>query len=310
MKLTKFILVVALNVLVSGTAMGQDSTLNDYFPIGVGDLWQYEAFEYPTVLYTQVEVLGDTIMWNGKTYRIFETTGHYSQTRFFRVDSGRVYRFYDYPDSCDGEELEFDLTLPDSSIWQPCFLFYDDLPALFNTTTQFYSRLNVTAPTKLFWAVLIYDPADTLWGSIPFNATWLAQGIGVTRVEAELAAPQELTGCIIDGVQYGTITGLAEQVSSPKVPSPIVLLGNYPNPFNPTTIIRFHQRVSGWVDLTVFDLLGRKVSTVLSGFQGRGEKQVLWHGRDSNGHLVPSGVYFYRLEFGKYVKSGKMLLLK
>jgi photosystem II stability/assembly factor-like uncharacterized protein len=80
---------------------------------------------------------------------------------------------------------------------------------------------------------------------------------------------------------------------------------NYPNPFNPATTIKFQVPNSSYVRLTVFDVLGRLVSTLADGKFSPGVHSVSW---DASNY--PSGIYFYRLESGNYSESKKMLLIK
>jgi hypothetical protein len=88
------------------------------------------------------------------------------------------------------------------------------------------------------------------------------------------------------------------------------LLQNYPNPFNESTKIRFSLQQPGFVSLQIFDLLGRKVRTLVSGHQTQGVKYAIWDGRDDYGKGVSSGIYFYRIEFENSNKTNKLLLLK
>jgi hypothetical protein len=86
---------------------------------------------------------------------------------------------------------------------------------------------------------------------------------------------------------------------------------NFPNPFNPTTAIRYVVPApGGFVRLTVYDLRGRKVRTLVDGEKGAGEHRAIWEGRDDAGRDVASGVYFYRMEIGDYRAERKMVLLK
>jgi hypothetical protein len=88
------------------------------------------------------------------------------------------------------------------------------------------------------------------------------------------------------------------------------LLQNYPNPFNESTRIRFSLQQPGFVSLEIFDLLGRKVRILVSGHQTPGDKSVMWDGKDDSGKGVPSGIYFYRIEFENSSETNKLLLLK
>ncbi len=83
------------------------------------------------------------------------------------------------------------------------------------------------------------------------------------------------------------------------------LLQNYPNPFNPSTAIRFTLPKRESVSLKVYDVLGRKVATLLNGQLPAGDHRVKFDGQN-----LPSGVYFYRLRAGNFVKTRKMLLLR
>jgi hypothetical protein len=85
---------------------------------------------------------------------------------------------------------------------------------------------------------------------------------------------------------------------------------NNPNPFNPTTTIRFTVAEQGPVSLNVYDANGQLVRTLVEGVRGGGSHDVTWDGRDNNGSSVGSGVYFYRFTAGKFSESRKMVLLK
>jgi hypothetical protein len=83
-----------------------------------------------------------------------------------------------------------------------------------------------------------------------------------------------------------------------------------PNPFNPNTTIHFSLPVSGNADLVIYDLAGRKVKTLASGYLEAGDHQVPWNGRDDTGRQVASGTYVYQLRAGAQVHSNRMVLLK
>jgi hypothetical protein len=86
---------------------------------------------------------------------------------------------------------------------------------------------------------------------------------------------------------------------------------NFPNPFNPRTTIRYAvPSTGGSVRLTVYDLRGRKVRTLVDEEKSGGEYVAIWQGRDDSGRELGSGVYFYRMEIGDYQVERKMVLLK
>ena len=85
---------------------------------------------------------------------------------------------------------------------------------------------------------------------------------------------------------------------------------NQPNPFNPTTTIRFVLPVREDVTLAIYDANGHLVRTLVNEVRGYGAHEVTWDGRDDDGMAMGSGVYLYRLQAGKHTESKKMVLLK
>ena len=85
---------------------------------------------------------------------------------------------------------------------------------------------------------------------------------------------------------------------------------NHPNPFNPSTTIRYELAAAADVRLRVYDAAGRLVRTLVDAREGAGAHDVIFDGRDDAGHPVASGVYFYRLEAGTATQTRKMVLLK
>jgi sugar lactone lactonase YvrE len=113
----------------------------------------------------------------------------------------------------------------------------------------------------------------------------------------------------------GGITAVGEEFHT-KLPSAFTLSQNFPNPFNPSTSIRFSvpemHRGAQHVELTIYDLLGQKVRTLMEGHVGAGVIEATWDGKDEVGREVSSGVYFYKLviDDGKWTETRKMVLLR
>jgi hypothetical protein len=86
---------------------------------------------------------------------------------------------------------------------------------------------------------------------------------------------------------------------------------NYPNPFNPSTTIEFYLVNPGVVSVEVFDMLGRRVNTLMNGYAGEGPVAVTWRGNDASGRQVGSGHYIYVINTGDgKTARGRMLLIK
>ncbi|MCX6163293.1 MAG: T9SS type A sorting domain-containing protein [Ignavibacteriae bacterium] len=90
-----------------------------------------------------------------------------------------------------------------------------------------------------------------------------------------------------------------------NVPSEYILLQNYPNPFNPTTNIKYQITNNSFVNLKVFDVLGKEVSTLVNQNLQPGEYEVTF-----NASKMTSGVYFYKLKANEFSEIKKMLFIK
>jgi|GEM_PF-7064351 len=99
-------------------------------------------------------------------------------------------------------------------------------------------------------------------------------------------------------------------ITLPDASNETTLLPAFPNPFNPATKINYQLAASGHVEIAVFDLLGRKVKTLLSGDQPAGSYAVYWHGNDVAGHKAATGTYILRMTAGKQVKIQRVVLLR
>jgi hypothetical protein len=94
------------------------------------------------------------------------------------------------------------------------------------------------------------------------------------------------------------------------IPTEFGLGQNYPNPFNPTTSIKYQIAENANVSLTVYNMLGQQVKSLITGQQEAGYYTVNWDGTNEYGSKVASGIYIYRLQAGKYIQTLKMNLLK
>lgn len=95
-----------------------------------------------------------------------------------------------------------------------------------------------------------------------------------------------------------------------QLPKEFDLRQNYPNPFNPITVIEYALPKTSQVKIQIYNILGQKVRNLVSEPQEPGYKTIYWDGRDDHGNEVSSGIYFYRILAGDFVKCKKMTLLK
>jgi hypothetical protein len=111
-------------------------------------------------------------------------------------------------------------------------------------------------------------------------------------------------------IQLTFSDGSCVEIQDFASPGNFELSQNYPNPFNQATKIEFTLSKSGFVTLQIYDILGRKVRTLVSELQPSGNKSVFWDGKNDAGKDVASGIYFYQLRIGDFCEAKKMLLLK
>ncbi len=120
------------------------------------------------------------------------------------------------------------------------------------------------------------------------------------------SSPHELWMCPF--TFNAATTGVVAPLQTP--PQTFELRQNYPNPFNPSTTITYSISSRSHVRLTVYDELGRVVSSLVDEEENPGIRRIIWNGEDAGGQKVASGVYFFRLQAGPNAEVKKMLLVK
>lgn len=276
--------------------VGEDSlhTALSFYPLHSGDEWRYKITTYevgpnPSISYATRKVTGDTIMPNGETYFIVnELFGIGRSVRFERIDStDNVVRFYEHDESDEKDVAVYPLFYRDTT-----FIWYDDMDIPLQVTFQ---------DSALY---LIKD-----W--LLLETYFLENSLGVTYYSISEGGESNyaLIGAIIDGKSWGTYSALGEGRTDPES---FVLLNNYPNPFNPTTTIRYSvgaycntPQQSQRIDLSVYNLLGQKVATLVSKKQTPGNYEIEW-----NSTGFASGIYYYQLVAGEYREVRKMIILR
>jgi hypothetical protein len=118
------------------------------------------------------------------------------------------------------------------------------------------------------------------------------------------------SGDFIMRVIITTPTGISDLSPDGSLPEKFELIGNYPNPFNPATEIIFAAPRSGHVRLEIYDIIGRKVKTLLDENITAGLKAITWDGSSDSGYPVASGIYYYRLSTPDGIDIEKMTFLK
>ena len=122
---------------------------------------------------------------------------------------------------------------------------------------------------------------------------------------------QEQSQRIIAAGHNGEILAqTSKTINISNIPEQYLLHQNYPNPFNPTTTIAYDLPEDVFLTLEIYDLLGRKVRTLVNKQIEAGYHKSIWDGRNDFGIDLGSGFYFYRVSTANYNKTQKMVLLK
>ena len=99
-------------------------------------------------------------------------------------------------------------------------------------------------------------------------------------------------------------------IDGDNIPEVFALHQNYPNPFNPVTTLRYDLPENSYVNVTIYDMLGREIRTLVNTTQDADFKSVIWNATNDYGKPVSAGVYLYQIQAGEFVQTRKMVLLK
>lgn len=116
----------------------------------------------------------------------------------------------------------------------------------------------------------------------------------------------------VRGLHVFSFTSPTTDISSGPtgVPTEFALLDNFPNPFNPETVIFYRLPRQAQVKLVIYNQIGNMVRTLVTATRPSGTHRVTWDGRDQNGMALASGIYFYRMQAGEFQQTKRMLLLR
>jgi len=175
---------------------------------------------------------------------------------------------------------------------------------------------NVIEQTGITFPVIMGSPSGytILGGLSPFPRDYIIDPDGIVQYAATEYRPTEMAAIIERFLPTGIGDGGEGGGSGSRLPRGFLLRQNFPNPFNPSTTIRFEidaTAAGSEVKLSVYSLRGKRVRTLVSGSgMEPGTHAVHWDGTDDRGADLPSGVYIYRLEVGDDRSTRKMLLAR
>ena len=168
------------------------------------------------------------------------------------------------------------------------------LDYLGNVYTQDYENITdpITAISTYEYAAFMTDLNLTLW-----NIDYVIE-----------ASDEEFT--VISQVGEFVLENTVLSIDGKIIPKMFALYQNYPNPFNPVTSLQYDLPEDGLVNITIYDMMGRKVKTLVNSSQTAGYKSIRWNTTNDRNEPVSAGLYLYTIQAGEFRQTKKMVLLK
>ena len=189
----------------------------------------------------------------------------------------------------------------------PVHYIYDE------SYTEDMDTVRIAPPNGLVGEIIVSDDGNITGQitqpmfnlTVDFTGTWSESNIDVSYVLSG--------GFVAEGfvqMQKIGMTDIQRLAGAGLSPGSFQLLGNYPNPFNPETIIPFQISTPGFVSLRIYNISGQMVRQLVNENLGRGRYSVLWDGRDESGRPLSSGAYIARLTSNGRIATQRMLMVK
>ena len=160
--------------------------------------------------------------------------------------------------------------------------------------------------------VVVFDVQDLRRGVLAVGTTDAAGAFALSLASTRLRQAQSSRSARwgFDRTSASSVESLSSTGLGPaQTPVGFRLGPNYPNPFNPATVIPYQLATGGYVRLEVFNLLGQRVATLVDGEQQAGAHTAVWTATDEVGRAVSAGVYVYRLMVDGQQQTGRMVLV-
>jgi len=299
MKKLIFKLLIFSLLILNSPSYSQDTVSAKYFPLNVGNTWVYYVNTFPP-LENPIKVSSitkDTLI-NGHKYFFYNSFRFsYEWIRYDSLTGNLI--FYSGTENCSVYNNDKIIDSLSSNVGD---IIYCDNFTIFTRECTMVSSNIVYNELR---SVKRFDHDGLVFHYIEYT-----EGIGLTRIAFGEPPPNnnnydQLLGCVIDGVVYGDTTLTSIHQIGNSVPAKFNLFQNFPNPFNPNTVISYDLQSTGFAKLRVFDVLGNEVATLVNEKQNAGSYNVNFDGSNFS-----SGVYFYRLDTGDFSDTKRMILIK
>ncbi len=291
------ILIIFLSLLLMSNIISlfaQSNNALNFWPHHVGDIWQYssaanEVIRTAYIDSTYIDSISKEIFIWGRN-----VAGSINYTRN-KIDS--LGNFYNL--NYNSNYVRYKLYADSGDTW--IIGYQNDTIPVTGTVLNVYNDVifGISTKVKIIRFEIQYPSPQN-----PFSLgdDYLAEGFGLVRSDIEGGGIYYLTGALIDGVKYGVITSIEDDKSVPKS---FDIIKNYPNPFNNSTIIAYSIANEGNVNISVYDLLGRKIKKIIDEKKEKGSYKIRFNADD-----LTSGIYFLMLKTNSKILTHKIILLK
>ncbi|MFH2050472.1 MAG: FlgD immunoglobulin-like domain containing protein [bacterium] len=192
-----------------------------------------------------------------------------------------------------------------------------------NPTNEWISvfSTNKSRPGSVFQAK---DPDGIICGESKVGEDGFLRMLPVYRDDPDTeidegAQPGDVIEFYLDGIKlgdyiiwrsFGEVHQLVLKIDTNNISETFHLSQNYPNPFNPTTKIQYNLPEDSHVNLVIYNILGEQIRVLVNEDRGVGYHTVSWDGKNGQGEIAPSGVYYYQINAGNYTQTQKMIFLR
>ena len=204
-----------------------------------------------------------------------------------------------------------------SFTWGTCTTRFGELNEIYQSLKDQGQEVALIGVSKSSWSVGLGNWTSQGSASIcidesPYQVwdNWEAsqRDLFITDQNGTIVYQQNITSGVPDDINDVILDYL--QLEEVNLPTKVKLNQNYPNPFNPITKISYEMPSDGFVKVSIIDMMGREVKTLVESSQVSGMRSVTWNATDNNDQPVSAGVYLYKIQTRGITKTRKMVFLK
>jgi hypothetical protein len=291
-----FRLMITLSLLCNISYSQIDSSSESFFPHHVGDIWEYDNINsvYKIALTKDSSIQSSSFLFYNK-----------GDVPYYEIDSSL--HVIQYPTISKWTEVLINLKANLGEWW-----ISEDSTSE-NPSVRIVGRIDDISwgnvfgiETQIKRVGYYYQPVtDTTDFHFWRNDRYFAAGMGYLLSQYDAGPPTEqLMGCIINGLKYGAVSSVYTNPEN-KIVLAYKLLSAFPNPFNPSTTISYQLPGNDFVNLRVFDMLGKEITILVNEEQQKGYHQIRFKPQN-----LSSGIYLIRMNAGVFSQTTKIIYSK